>query len=68
MGQKPRRAPENVPDSLPPRDEGTDVDPDNVRRTDEPQTIAPDSPPESEEEERAATLRDIAKVDSAVRS
>jgi hypothetical protein len=68
MGRKPRRAPQNVPDSLPPRDEGTDVDPDNVRRTDEPQTIAPDSSPDSEEEERAATLRDIAKVDSGVRS
>ena len=68
MGRKPRRAPQNIPDSLPPRDEGTDVDPDNVRRTDEPQTIAPDSPPESEEEERLAALREIAKVDSAVRS
>jgi hypothetical protein len=68
MGQKPRRAPENIPDSLPRRDEGTDVDPDNVRHTDEPQTIAPDSPPESEEDERAEAVRDIAKVDSAVRS
>jgi hypothetical protein len=68
MGRKPRRAPANVPDSLPPRDGGTDLDPDHVRRTDEPQTIAPDSPPDSEEEERAATLRDIAKVDSGVRS
>jgi hypothetical protein len=76
MGQKPRRAPQNIPDSLPPRDEGTDVQPDEVRRTDEPGTVSPDSPPQSEEEERSAagrkdeidTLREIAKVDSAVRS
>jgi hypothetical protein len=77
MGRKPRRAPQNIPDSLPPRDEGTDVEPDEVRRTDEPGTISPDSPPQSEEEERSAagggkgkidTRREIAKVDSAVRS
>jgi len=76
MGQKPRRAPQNIPDSLSPRDEGTDVEPDEVRRTDEPGTISPDSPPQSEEEERSAAagedeidiVREIAKVDSAVRS
>jgi hypothetical protein len=61
MGQKPRRAPHNIPDSLPKRDEGTDVQPDAVRRTEEPGTEPPDSLPESEDEE-------IAAVDSAVRS
>jgi hypothetical protein len=49
MGRKPRRAPQNIPDSLPPRDEGTDVEPDDVRRTDVPQTVPPDSLPESED-------------------
>src|SRR5438045_9761612 len=37
MGRKPRRAPRDVPDSLPKRDEGTDVLPDDVRSTDAPQ-------------------------------
>jgi hypothetical protein len=45
MGQKPREAPRNVPDSLPKRDEGTDVMPDKVRRTDRPRQPPPDSPP-----------------------
>ena len=50
MGQKPRRAPQNVPDSLPKRDEGTDVSPDKVRQTDSPDTIPPDSLPEEDKE------------------
>jgi hypothetical protein len=43
MDPKPRRAPRDVPDSLPKRDEGTDVMPDAVRRTDPPQRMPPDS-------------------------
>jgi hypothetical protein len=49
MGQKPRTVPRDVPDSLPKRDQGTDVLPDDVRRTD-PQTVSPDSLPEADEE------------------
>jgi hypothetical protein len=45
MGQKPREAPRNVPDSLPKRDEGTDVMPDKVRRTELPRQPPPDSLP-----------------------
>ena len=43
MKRKPRQPPKEAPDSLPQRDEGTDVVPDNVRHADPP--IAPDSPP-----------------------
>jgi hypothetical protein len=51
MGRKPRRPPQDVPDSLPRRDEGTDVIPDEVRRTDRPQRMPPDSlPPEDDRE------------------
>ena len=46
---KPRRAPRDVPDSLPRRDEGTDVTPDDVRRTDHPLQETPDSVPAREE-------------------
>jgi hypothetical protein len=53
MGQKPRSAPRDVPDSLPRRDQGTDVLPDDVRRTDRPPQLPPDSLPESEEEKSA---------------
>jgi hypothetical protein len=54
MGQKPRTVPRDVPDSLPKRDQGTDVLPDDVlpddvRRID-PQTVSPDSLPEADEE------------------
>ena len=42
VGQKPRQAPQNVPDSLPKRDEGTDVAPDDVRRTDRSRSVPPD--------------------------
>jgi hypothetical protein len=49
MAKKPRRAPREVPDSLPPRDEGTDVMPDDVRRTEPPRSEAPDSVPPSDE-------------------
>ena len=45
MAPKPRRETQDVPDSLPKRDEGTDVMPDKVRRTDPSQTILPDSLP-----------------------
>jgi hypothetical protein len=48
MGRKPRRPPQDVPDSLPRRDEGTDVMPNDVRRTDRPR-MPPDSLPPSEE-------------------
>ena len=69
MGQKPRRAPQNIPDSLPKRDEGTDVQPDAVRRT-EPPTLPPDSLPASDDESSAddGVAEEIARVDSAVRS
>ena len=50
MAQKPRRAPDNVPDSLPPRDPGTDVAPDDVRRTDRSRRVPPDSLPPADEE------------------
>jgi hypothetical protein len=49
MGLKPRRPPQNVPDSLPKRDEGTDVVPNDVRRTDRPQRMPPDSLPPTDE-------------------
>ena len=50
MGPKPREAPRNVPDSLPKRDEGTDVMPDKVRHTEGPRPAPPDSPPGKEGE------------------
>ena len=43
MGKKPRRAPRDVPDSLPKRDEGTDVMPDDVRPTDLPREEPPNA-------------------------
>jgi hypothetical protein len=49
MGRKPRRAPQDIPDSLPKRDEGTDVQPDAVRRTD-PSSVPPDSLPKVDDE------------------
>lgn len=53
MAQKPRTAPRNVADSLPRRNEGTDVAPDDLRRTDQPR-VPPDSlPPEDERETTA---------------
>jgi hypothetical protein len=53
MGRKPRKPAQDIPDSLPSRDEGTDVLPDDVRRSDKPDRTPPDSPPpEKEEEER----------------
>ena len=52
MGQKPRQAPQNVPDLLPRRDEGTDVSPDDVRRTDRSDRIAPDLLPPTEDDTR----------------
>ena len=39
-----------TPDSLPKRDEGTDVVPDDVRDTDPPRRLPPDSPPPREGE------------------
>jgi hypothetical protein len=53
MGQKPRQAPQNVPDSLPPRDPGTDVLPDDVRRTDRSRRVPPDSLPATEDDTSA---------------
>jgi hypothetical protein len=53
MAPKPRSAPPEVPDSLPPRHEGTDVLPDDARRTDAPATVPPDSLPPSEDERTA---------------
>jgi hypothetical protein len=53
MGRKPRRAPRDVPDSLPKRDEGTDVMPDKVRPADRSPQEAPDSaPPKDERNDR----------------
>ena len=42
---KPRRPPKDVPDSMPKRDEGTDVAPDDVRETDPRSRATPDSLP-----------------------
>lgn len=50
MAPKPRRETQDVPDSLPKRDEGTDVMPDKVRRTDPSQTILPDSLPPTDDQ------------------
>ena len=50
MAPKPRRAPQDVPDSLPKRDEGTDVMPDDVRRSDRSQRMPPDSLPPMDEQ------------------
>ena len=44
------RAPQDVPDSLPKRDEGTDVMPDDVRRSDRSQRMPPDSLPPMDEQ------------------
>lgn len=49
-GTKPRRETQDTPDSLPKREEGTDVIPDDVRRTDPSQRILPDSLPPLEEQ------------------
>jgi hypothetical protein len=59
MAPKPRRAPQDVPDSLPKRDEGTDVMPDDVRRNDRSQRVPPDSLPPMDEQsiDRAEDLR-----------
>lgn len=59
MAPKPRRAPQDVPDSLPKRDEGTDVMPNDVRRTDPPRSVPPDSLPPMDEQsiERADGTR-----------
>ncbi len=48
MGKKPREAPREVPDSLPKRDQGTDVMPDQVRRTERSRREPPDSLPRGE--------------------
>jgi hypothetical protein len=50
IGRKPRRAPKDVPDSLPERDRGTDVAPDEVRDPDPPSGTPPDSLPRNEED------------------
>lgn len=50
MAPKPRRETQDIPDSLPSREEGTDVIPDDVRRTDPSQRILPDSLPPLEEQ------------------
>lgn len=49
-GRKPRRAPKDVPDSLPEQDRGTDVAPDEVRDPDRPARNPPDSLPRNEED------------------
>jgi hypothetical protein len=49
MGRKPRRPPQDVPDSLPKRDDGTDVMPNDVRRTGRPRRMPPDSLPAADE-------------------
>ena len=50
MAPKPRRETQDTPDSLPKREEGTDVIPDDVRRTDPPQRMLPDSLPPLDEQ------------------
>jgi hypothetical protein len=50
MMAPPRRPPREVPDSLPKRDQGTDVLPDDVRRTERPRNVPPDSPPKPDDE------------------
>jgi hypothetical protein len=50
MGLKPRPAPQDVPDSLPKRDDGTDVMPDDERRRDPTQPMPPDSLPPMQEQ------------------
>ena len=55
MAPKPRRPPQETPDSLPKsdkriRDEGTDVMPDDVRRNDRSQRVPPDSLPPMDEQ------------------
>jgi len=50
VAPKPRRAPQETPDSLPKRDEGTDVMPDDVRRSDRSERIPPDSLPPTDEQ------------------
>ena len=48
---KPRHAPKETPDSLPARDQGSDVSPDQVRDPDRPaRRDPPDSLPRNEEE------------------
>jgi hypothetical protein len=51
MGQTPKPKPQDVPDSLPKNDTGTDVIPDDVRRTDPSQRVPPDSLPPMEEQQ-----------------
>jgi hypothetical protein len=55
VAPKPRRTPQETPDSLPKsdkriRDEGTDVMPDHVRRSDRSQRMPPDSLPPMDEQ------------------
>jgi hypothetical protein len=50
MAPKPRRETQDTPDSLPKREEGTDVIPDDVRRADPSQRILPDSLPPLDEQ------------------
>ncbi len=49
-GARPRPAPQEAPDSLPKRDEGTDVMPNDVRRTGPSRRAPPDSLPPMEEQ------------------
>jgi len=53
MAPKPRRETQDTPDSLPKREEGTDVIPDDVRRADPSQRILPDSSLDEQSIERA---------------
>lgn len=49
-GRKPRRAPKDIPDSLPERDRGTDVAPDDVRDVEPASRAPPDSLPREVED------------------
>ena len=53
MAPKPRRETQDTPDSVPKREEGTDVIPDDVRRADPSQRILPDSSLDEQSIERA---------------
>ena len=52
MGRKPKRMPnDDIPDSLPKRDDGIDVGPDDRRRSDRSERTPPDSLPPLEDEQ-----------------
>jgi len=57
MIDPPRRPPKNVPDSLPKRERGSDVLPDDARRTEPGREPPPDSLPTPEDERSLESAR-----------